>query len=77
MAFQIIRHAFRMIFGNLGQALRCSIGPYVILILGVRLAFAIFGGPISSCLRNTAVCYPPSPGGRSGPMPVARSFMVF
>ena len=44
MAFQIIRHALRMIFGNLGQALRCSIGPYVILILGYILAFTIFGG---------------------------------
>ncbi len=46
MAFQIIRHAFRMIFGNLGQALRCSIGPYAILILGVAVLFAAFGGPM-------------------------------
>lgn len=43
MAFQIIRHAFRMIFGNLGQALRVSIGPYVILILGYLLLFLIAG----------------------------------
>ncbi len=44
MAFQIIRHAFRMIFGNFGQALRVSIGPYVLLILGYLAAFMVAGG---------------------------------
>lgn len=40
MAFQIIRHAFRMIFGNFGQALRVSVGPYLLLLaalLGIGL----------------------------------------
>jgi hypothetical protein len=43
MAFQIIRHAFRMIFGNFGQALRASIGPYVVLIVGYLVVFALVG----------------------------------
>ena len=32
MALHIIRHAFRMIFGNFEQALRVSVGPFLILI---------------------------------------------
>lgn len=35
MAFQIIRHAFAMIFNNFGQALRVSVGPYLILLAAV------------------------------------------
>lgn len=35
MAFQIIRHAFRMIFGNFGQALRVSVGPYLLLVIAI------------------------------------------
>ena len=41
MAFQIIRHAFAMVFGNLGQALRVSVGPYLLLIVAF---VAVFGG---------------------------------
>lgn len=47
MAFQIIRHAFGMIFGNLGQAMRVSIGPYVLLIVGVVFGFMLIGFPDS------------------------------
>ncbi|WP_159086883.1 hypothetical protein [Loktanella sp. Alg231-35] len=43
MAFQIIRHAFRMIFGNLGQALRASVGPYIVLIVGYLAVYAMVG----------------------------------
>lgn len=43
MAFQIIRHAFRMIFGNLGQALRVSVGPYILLIIGFLVVFMMMG----------------------------------
>jgi len=43
MAFQIIRHAFRMIFGNLGQALRVSVGPYIVLVVGYLVAFMVAG----------------------------------
>lgn len=43
MAFQIVRHAFSMIFANLGQALRVSIGPYLILIFGVVIVFMLIG----------------------------------
>ncbi|MEL6681426.1 MAG: hypothetical protein AAFQ09_02130 [Pseudomonadota bacterium] len=32
MAFQIIRHAFSMIFGNFGQALRVSLVPFGVLV---------------------------------------------
>jgi len=38
MAVQIIRHAFSMIFGNFGQALRVSVGPFLILIVVFALA---------------------------------------
>lgn len=49
MALQLIIHTFRMVFGNLGQALRISIGPYLILIIGV---FAVFAA-ISPTLNST------------------------
>ncbi len=45
MAFQIIRHAFSMIIGNLGQALRVSVGPYMLLILIVVAFFIMAGFP--------------------------------
>lgn len=44
MAFQIIRHAFRMVFGNFAQALRVSVGPYLILILAFAFAFSLIAG---------------------------------
>lgn len=40
MAFKILLHTFRMIFGNLGQALKVSVGPYLILILGYAVSLA-------------------------------------
>ncbi|KJZ19395.1 hypothetical protein [Loktanella sp. S4079] len=43
MAFQIIRHAFAMIFGNLGQALRVSVGPYALMIAIYFIAFRVSG----------------------------------
>lgn len=43
MAFQIIRHAFRMIFGNFEQALRVSVGPYLLLIF----AFIVVAGVVA------------------------------
>lgn len=49
MAFKILIHTFRMIFGNLGQALRVSVGPYLILILG----FAILFGALSTMADST------------------------
>ncbi len=45
MAFQIIRHAFSMIFGNLGQALRVSVGPYLLLILAIVGVLTLAGFP--------------------------------
>lgn len=35
MALRIILHTLQMIFGNLGQALKVSIGPYLILIVAI------------------------------------------
>lgn len=46
MALKILLHTFRMIFGNLGQALRISIGPYLILIALVMILFLAIGGPM-------------------------------
>lgn len=45
MAVQILRHAFTMIFGNMGQALRVSIGPYALLILVVVVGLMMIGTP--------------------------------
>lgn len=45
MALNLIIHTFRMIFGNLGQALRISIGPYLILIVVALGLFAASGVP--------------------------------
>ena len=53
MAFQIIRHAFAMIFGNLGQALRVSVGPYVMLIGIFAVVFGALG--ISADLDQIAL----------------------
>ena len=41
MALKIFLHTFRMIFGNLGQALKISIGPYMILMICVFAVLAI------------------------------------
>lgn len=42
MATKLILHTFRMIFGNFGQALRISVGPYLILFaIGGALAYAV------------------------------------
>ena len=35
MAFKILLHTFRMIFGNIGQALKVSVGPYIVLLLAI------------------------------------------
>ncbi len=48
MAFSIVRHAFAMVFGNLGQALRLSIGPFLIAALIVyALATSMNVGMVS------------------------------
>lgn len=59
MAFQIIRHAFAMIFGNLGQALRVSVGPYLILILVIVGAGAALVGNNGQLLRVMTGEVPP------------------
>ena len=43
MAFQIIRHAFRMVFGNMREALKVSVGPYLILAVIFLIAVAMIG----------------------------------
>ncbi|WP_458792094.1 hypothetical protein [Yoonia sp. MH D7] len=47
MAWQLVRHAFAMIFGNLGQALKVSLIPYGILVATVLTSFALMGLPVS------------------------------
>lgn len=44
MAFRIIFQAFRMIFGNLGRALRITIGPYLIALC----LFMVFSAGLDS-----------------------------
>lgn len=43
MALQIVLHTFRMIFGNIGQALRVSVVPNIILIVATFFAFGSLG----------------------------------
>lgn len=38
MAIKILLHTFRMIFGNIGNALRASAGPYLILVVVAYLS---------------------------------------
>jgi len=44
MSLQIVLHTLKMIFRNIGQALRVSVGPYLILIVLSFLVFMMFGG---------------------------------
>jgi len=64
MAFQIIRHAFRMVFGNFGQALRVSIGPYLILIAVFAVSIAVVGSieGLSATNFDTGSPVPVAPG---------------
>jgi hypothetical protein len=59
MAVQILRHAFSMIFGNLGQALRVSVGPYLLLIFAAVACFAVIGFPAMSQLDATSAAFDP------------------
>jgi hypothetical protein len=43
MGWEIVRHSFAMLFRNLGNALRISIGPLVIALLGAALVIAALG----------------------------------
>ena len=64
MAFQIIRHAFRMVFGNFGQALRVSIGPYLVLIAVFAASIAVVGslGGLSATNFDAGSPVPVAPG---------------
>ncbi len=46
MAWQIVKHAFLMIFNNFGQAVRVSLVPSVLMILGWVVLMAVAGIPI-------------------------------
>ena len=74
MAFQIIRHAFRMVFGNLTDALKVSVGPYLILMM-------IFIATIAFLGETGGMMMPSAPMGGGEPMRPAASlailFLVF
>ena len=55
MALQILLHTFRMIFGNIGQALRVSVGPYLILMAGVFAVMVIISPSIESGVGMTPI----------------------
>ena len=76
MALHIIRHALRMIFGNFGQALRVSIGPFLILL--------VCAYPITTIqIGEIFLTFVPDPfatdiGGRASPVnPVVFLYLVF
>lgn len=54
MSLQIVLHTLKMIFRNLGQALRVSVGPYLILIVLSLLVFMVFGGAGSQLTSGNA-----------------------
>lgn len=62
MALNIILHTFRMIFGNLGQALRVSVGPYLLMVVLLALAFSIFAVPMSVSMDPMTQMMSPSMG---------------
>lgn len=43
MALNLVLHTFRMIFGNFGQALRVSVGPYLLLMILAGVVLLVFG----------------------------------
>ena len=45
MAWQIVKHAFAMIFNNFGQAVKVSVIPFVILMAVAALLLAVAGVP--------------------------------
>lgn len=47
MAWQLVRHAFVMIFSNLEQALKVSIIPYALLIVAAVVVFGASGIPLN------------------------------
>jgi hypothetical protein len=59
MAWKLIAQAFRMIFNNFGQALRVSIGPYVLLI-AIFLAVLTFAGQTYRPEADALMTNPPS-----------------
>jgi hypothetical protein len=48
MPMQIFRHALMMVYNNLAQALRLSVGPYAILLLASVVLVGLFGGLFSA-----------------------------
>lgn len=47
MAWNIVQHAFRMVFGNLSQALKVSLVPFGLLVLFGFIVFSVSGVPLS------------------------------
>lgn len=77
MAFHIIRHAFLMIFSNLGQALRVSIGPYLLLIAAVAGTFLVLGFPSLSQIDPTTGAIDPDAVAAINPLGlVVAPFMI-
>ena len=48
MAWQIVKHAFQMIFNNFGQAVRVSLVPSVLLIAAWAVLLAVSGVPMAA-----------------------------
>ncbi len=74
MAFQIIKHAIQMVIGNFGQALRVSIGPFLILVAAFVAVFFLLGDSIDA-LENMSD--PTLPGESEIIMVVFATFGLF
>lgn len=48
MAWQIVKHAFQMIFNNFGQAVRVSLVPMILLMVAWGVLLSVSGVPISA-----------------------------
>ena len=62
MAWKIVLHAFRMIFGNIVDALKVSVGPILIWLAIVAATFVVFRLPVAP-LAGTAMGAPLDGGG--------------
>lgn len=52
MGWLIVAHSFRLLFRNLGEALKISVGPYLIAIVGAALILALAGLPFDFLIRQ-------------------------
>lgn len=54
MGWNIVKHAFNMVFGNMGNALKASIGPVLVAIIVAIVVLLAFAMPIETLSRGSS-----------------------